>query len=86
MRSNLSQMGGSGESPERSGPASQDVSLAAQMRRKLAEAPQLPLFSDRRAYQSYREYCESVALHSPPDFETWKRNSRILFGPNRLAL
>jgi hypothetical protein len=93
--------GGRGESPEplsgpgssansnalRPGPASDPpVSRLEGIRRGLAANPQLPLLSDEVAYLSYVKYCREVlGLQSPPDIETWQRNSRILFGPHRLT-
>ena len=77
--------GGRGESPEPlSGRGA--VSRLEGIRRGLASEPQLPLLSDEIAYLSYVKYCREVlGLQSPPDRETWQRNSRALFGPHRLT-
>lgn len=78
--------GGRGEAllPERAGRGA--VSRLEGLRRGLANPLQGALFSDRLAYESYVAYCYRIGLHSPPDFDAWKHNSRILFGANRLSL
>lgn len=65
---------------EKSERADRGVSLVSQARRDLAKDPQLHLFPERKAYETYLWYCGIVHIISPMSFEEWRIKSREVFG------
>jgi hypothetical protein len=55
-----------------------DISLAAQIRRKIAEDQQAKLFPADHAYACYKRYCAIVHV-LPMNQDQWEATSRHLF-------
>jgi len=47
------------------------ISLAEKFRRARADDPQLLMFPEEMAYQSYRKYC-AIVMVPPADYDTWR--------------